>query len=250
MRESLLNIMVVGTADGIVMIESGAKEVKEETVVDAIEFAHTEIKKICAAINELRGKSRETEARSHSAGVRSSYYDDLKNRSRRPISPTASILRSIPRQKATPWSANSRKSCRRPSRRKTKPARRSSRPTYETLRERIFREQVINKSAVPTAAPSIRFATSGSKLECCRVLTGQPIFTRGETQALVTTTLGTSDDMQRLEVFEGEAKKRFMLHYNFPPFSVGEVAFLRGAGRREIGHGALAERVDFERSAG
>ncbi len=72
---------------------------------------------------------------------------------------------------------------------------------------------------------------------------GSAIFTRGETQALVTTTLGTSDDMQRLEGFEGEAKKRFMLHYNFPPFSVGEVAFLRGAGRREIGHGALAERA-------
>ena len=72
---------------------------------------------------------------------------------------------------------------------------------------------------------------------------GSAIFTRGETQALVTTTLGTSDDMQRLEGFQGESKKRFMLHYNFPPFSVGEVAFLRGAGRREIGHGALAERA-------
>ena len=72
---------------------------------------------------------------------------------------------------------------------------------------------------------------------------GSSIFTRGETQALVTTTLGTGEDMQRLEAFEGEAKKRFMLHYNFPPFSVGEVAFLRGAGRREIGHGALAERA-------
>ncbi len=74
---------------------------------------------------------------------------------------------------------------------------------------------------------------------------GSAIFTRGETQALVTTTLGTGEDMQRLERFEGEAKKRFMLHYNFPPFSVGEVAFLRGAGRREIGHGALAERALF-----
>jgi polyribonucleotide nucleotidyltransferase len=72
---------------------------------------------------------------------------------------------------------------------------------------------------------------------------GSAIFTRGETQALVTTTLGTAEDMQRLEAFEGEAKKRFMLHYNFPPFSVGEVQFLRGAGRREIGHGALAERA-------
>jgi polyribonucleotide nucleotidyltransferase len=72
---------------------------------------------------------------------------------------------------------------------------------------------------------------------------GSAIFTRGETQALVTTTLGTGDDMQRMERFEGESKKRFMLHYNFPPFSVGEVSFLRGAGRREIGHGALAERA-------
>src|SRR5207247_3854887 len=71
---------------------------------------------------------------------------------------------------------------------------------------------------------------------------GFPISSPGEPQVLLTTTLGTSDDMQRLEAFEAEAKKRFMLHYNFPPFSVGEVAFLRGAGRREIGHGALAER--------
>jgi polyribonucleotide nucleotidyltransferase len=72
---------------------------------------------------------------------------------------------------------------------------------------------------------------------------GSALFTRGETQALVTATLGTAEDMQRLDVLEGESFKRFMLHYNFPPFSVGEVAFLRGPGRREIGHGNLAERA-------
>ena len=73
---------------------------------------------------------------------------------------------------------------------------------------------------------------------------GSTLFTRGETQALVTVTLGTKDDEQRIELLEpGEASKRFMLHYNFPPFSVGEVGFMRGAGRREIGHGALAERA-------
>ena len=69
------------------------------------------------------------------------------------------------------------------------------------------------------------------------------MFTRGETQALVTATLGTADDQQKIEMVDGEIYKRFMLHYNFPPFSVGEVAFLRGPGRREIGHGALAERA-------
>src|SRR6478735_9212012 len=71
---------------------------------------------------------------------------------------------------------------------------------------------------------------------------GSAVFTRGETQALVTCTLGTAEDAQKIESFEGEQWKSFMLHYNFPPFSVGEVAFLRGPGRREVGHGALAER--------
>ena len=71
---------------------------------------------------------------------------------------------------------------------------------------------------------------------------GSAVFTRGETQALVSATLGTEDDAQKIEMVDGEMYKRFMLHYNFPPFSVGEVQFLRGPGRREVGHGALAER--------
>ena len=72
---------------------------------------------------------------------------------------------------------------------------------------------------------------------------GSSLFTRGETQALVTVTLGTADDQQKIEMVDGETWKRFMLHYNFPPFSVGEVKPMRGPGRREIGHGALAERA-------
>ena len=72
---------------------------------------------------------------------------------------------------------------------------------------------------------------------------GSALFTRGETQALVATTLGTSEDEQRVEQLNGMIFKKFMLHYNFPPFSVGEAKFLRGPGRREIGHGVLAERA-------
>jgi polyribonucleotide nucleotidyltransferase len=114
---------------------------------------------------------------------------------------------------------------------------------YETLRERIFREEVLEKKRRPDARAFDEVRDIWIEAGVLPRTHGSAIFTRGETQALVTTTLGTSDDMQRLEGFEGEAKKRFMLHYNFPPFSVGEVAFLRGAGRREIGHGALAERA-------
>jgi polyribonucleotide nucleotidyltransferase len=114
---------------------------------------------------------------------------------------------------------------------------------YETLRERIFREQVINNKRRPDGRAFDKVRDIWVEVGVLPRTHGSAIFTRGETQALVTTTLGTSDDKQRLETFEGEAKKRFLLHYNFPPFSVGEVQFLRGAGRREIGHGALAERA-------
>ncbi|MFI5071620.1 MAG: polyribonucleotide nucleotidyltransferase, partial [Terriglobales bacterium] len=114
---------------------------------------------------------------------------------------------------------------------------------YETLRERIFREQVIKDKRRPDGRAFDKIRDIWCEVGVLPRTHGSAVFTRGETQALVTTTLGTTDDRQRLEAFEGEAKKRFMLHYNFPPFSVGEVAFLRGAGRREIGHGALAERA-------
>src|SRR6202030_1962368 len=114
---------------------------------------------------------------------------------------------------------------------------------YETLRERIFREEVLEKKRRPDARAFDEVREIWIEAGILPRTHGSAIFTRGETQALVTTTLGTSDDMQRLEGFEGEAKKRFFIHYNFPPFSVGEVGFMRGAGRREIGHGALAERA-------
>ena len=114
---------------------------------------------------------------------------------------------------------------------------------FELLREEIFRQQVIKDKRRPDGRKFDQIRDIWIEVGVLPRTHGSSIFTRGETQALVTTTLGTGEDMQRLEAFEGEAKKRFMLHYNFPPFSVGEVAFLRGAGRREIGHGALAERA-------
>src|SRR5205807_8129433 len=114
---------------------------------------------------------------------------------------------------------------------------------FETLRERIFREQVTKDRRRPDARKFDEIRNIWIEVGVLPRTHGSAIFTRGETQALVTTTLGTPDDMQRIERFEGETKKRFMLHYNFPPFSVGEVGRMTGVGRREIGHGALAERA-------
>jgi polyribonucleotide nucleotidyltransferase len=242
MRDGLLNIMVVGTADAIVMIESGAKEVKEETVVDAIEFAHTEIKKICAAINELRSKVgkpkravtppefEEAYLKSLEAKIGSRLNDALDT-AKHPKAESYELVRLLEKelQAALPADDEAGKA--------------KLEKYYETLRERIFRNQVIDHKHRPDGRAFDQIREVWIETGVLPRAHGSAIFTRGETQALVTTTLGTSDDMQRLEGFEGEAKKRFMLHYNFPPFSVGEVGFMRGAGRREIGHGALAERA-------
>jgi polyribonucleotide nucleotidyltransferase len=241
MRDSLLNIMVVGTADGIVMIESGAREVKEETVVDAIEFAHNEIKKICAAIEDLRQKSGKPKRPVTPPEFDQAYYDDLKKRiggdlterldtQKHPKAESYNLVRELKKQLQAALPADD------------EAAQAKLKTYFEILRERIFREQVIDQKRRPDGRAFDQIRDIWIEVGVLPRTHGSAIFTRGETQALVSTTLGTTDDMQRLETFEGEAKKRFLLHYNFPPFSVGEVAFLRGAGRREIGHGALAER--------
>src|SRR5450631_2048573 len=242
MRESLLNIMVVGTADGIVMIESGAKEVKEETVVDAIEFAHTEIKKICFAINELRAKAGKPKRKVTPPEFDQAYFDGLKSKigaylsdrpdtEKHPKAESYELVRQLKKelQAAIPEDDEAAKA--------------KLKTYYEALRERIFREAVIKNKRRPDGRAFEQIRPIWSEVGILPRTHGSAVFTLVETQALVTTTLGTSDDKQRLEAFEGESRKRFMLHYNFPPFSVGEVAFLRGAGRREIGHGALAERA-------
>jgi polyribonucleotide nucleotidyltransferase len=247
MRESLVNIMVVGTMDGIVMIESGAKEVKEETVVDAIEFGHTEIKKICAAINDLRGRVGKPKRKVEPPQFDDAYYNALKNRigadladrldtKKHPKSESYTLVKELKKAQLAAIPKTGKED-------EDEAAEKKFEHYYETLRERIFREQVINNKRRPDGRAFDEIREIWIEAGILPRTHGSAIFTRGETQALVTTTLGTSDDMQRLEGFEGEAKKRFMLHYNFPPFSVGEVAFLRGAGRREIGHGALAERA-------
>src|SRR6266852_485379 len=242
MRESLLNIMVVGTSDAIVIIESGAKEVKEEAVVDAIEFAHAEIKKICAVINDLRAKVGKPKRKVTPPEFDEAYYKDLEkkigarladalNTQQHPKLESYDPVRTLKKELVAALPEDDDK------------AKAKLEKYYESLRERFFRDQVINNKRRPDGRAFDQIRDIWIEVGVLPRTHGSAIFTRGETPALVTTTLGTSDDMQRLEGFEGEAKKRFMLHYNFPPFSVGEVGFMRGAGRREIGHGALADRA-------
>jgi polyribonucleotide nucleotidyltransferase len=242
MRDGLLNIMVVGTADAIVMIESGAKEVKEETVVDAIEFAHTEIKKICAAINELRSKAGKPKRKVTPPEFDEAFFKGLEAKIGKQLSDALDTAKH-PKAESYELVRTLEKELLAALPEDDLAAKAKLKEYYETLRERIFRNQVIDHKRRPDGRAFDQIREIWIEAGVLPRAHGSAVFTRGETQALVTTTLGTSDDMQRLEGFEGEAKKRFMLHYNFPPFSVGEVGFMRGAGRREIGHGALAERA-------
>ena len=237
-----LNIMVVGTEEGITMIESGAKEIIEERVVDAIEFAHGEIKKIVAAIKELVSKAGKTKRSVTEVALDQAYSDEL----------TAKVgdrLRdALDTQKHPKFESYALVKQIKDELKKDLPegdaaAGKKLSKYYELMRENIFRDQVLNDRIRPDhrAFDEIRKITIETGV--LPRVHGSALFTRGETQALVSCTLGTSDDAQRMESYEGEQKRRFMLHYNFPPFSVGEVGRMTGVGRREIGHGALSWRA-------
>src|SRR5260221_4910080 len=214
----------------------------EETVVDAIEFAHTEIKKICAAINELRSKVGKPKRKVTPPEFDDAYFKGLESKIGKQLS-DALDTQKHPKAESYELVRTLEKELQAAIPEDDAPAKAKLKEYYEALRERIFRNQVIDHKRRPDGRAFDQIRGIWIEAGVLPRAHGSAVFTRGETQALVTTTLGTTDDMQRLETFQGEAKKRFMLHYNFPPFSVGEVAFMRGAGRREIGHGALADRA-------
>ncbi len=239
---SQLNIMVVGTKDGIVMIESGAKEIAEERVVDAIEFAHEEIKKICAGIEDLvrragKAKRQVLEVQTDheylgqltaKAGER---LKDAVDTQKHPKFESYALVKEIKDELKKELPEGDAGAGKRLSK------------YYEALRETIFREQVLQQRIRPDHRSFDQIRQVTIEVGVLPRVHGSALFTRGETQALVSATLGTTDDAQRMESYEGEQKRRFMMHYNFPPFSVGEVGRMTGVGRREIGHGALAFRA-------
>ncbi|HSD10305.1 MAG TPA: polyribonucleotide nucleotidyltransferase, partial [Candidatus Binatia bacterium] len=238
-RRSSIDLVIAGSHDAIVMAEAGAKEASEEQMVSALEAGHAAIRQIVEMINDLAedaGKEKlEVERREHSP----EFYREVEEKVLVPLSEAMRIrgklenydrvdqvledlVASFPEEDVE--------------------RRLEAKAIFKQLKERVLRDEVLEHGR----------RLDGRRFDEIRPITvevgvlprahGSTVFTRGETQALVTTTLGTAEDQQKIEMVEGETYKRFMLHYNFPPFSVGEVAFLRGPGRREVGHGALAER--------
>src|SRR3954464_5785556 len=242
MAESAVNIMVVASVEGIVMVEAGAKGVSEETVLGAIEFAHGEIKKICSAISDLAKKTGKKKREVAAADFDEKYYEEVKSKYWDKLA-DACDTKKYGKEESYAKIKNLKKEGKEAIPEDDADGRKRFGKYYDVLRERLFREQVTKDRRRPDARQFDEIRQITIETGVLPRTHGSALFTRGETQALVTTTLGTSDDTQRIERYQGEIRKNFMLHYNFPPFSVGEVGRMTGVGRREIGHGALAERA-------
>ncbi|MGH9584613.1 MAG: polyribonucleotide nucleotidyltransferase, partial [Bryobacteraceae bacterium] len=240
-KDARLNIVVAGTEEGIVMVEAGANQATEAEVLEAIEFGHGCCKKVVAGIRELAklaGKPKRVYTPAPlnqamlakiSGAVRAELSDALNTQKHGKLDSHYRV--EAAKEKAAALFTEEAEQA-------------EAGKAFEHLKERVFRDEMLKDRRRPDGRAFDEIRPIACEVGVLARTHGSAIFTRGETQALVTTTLGTKDDEQRIEMFDpSETSKRFMLHYNFPPFSVGEVGFMRGPGRREIGHGALAERA-------
>jgi polyribonucleotide nucleotidyltransferase len=238
-RESKLNIVVAGTEEGIVMVEAGARQVSEAEVLGAIEYGHECCKKIAAGIHQLMKLAGKKKREFTPPALDQVVYMDVSRQAR------IELTDALNTQKYSKIDSYARVDALKEKIKEAQPEEKQDEAgkCFDTLKERIFRDEMLKNHRRPDGRAFDEVRQITIETGVLPRTHGSALFTRGETQALVTVTLGTKDDEQRIELLEpGEVTKRFMLHYNFPPFSVGEVGFMRGPGRREIGHGALAER--------
>ncbi len=239
-EEGDLNLIIAGTAESITMVEGGAFEVPEDEVLAALEFGHENIKKIISAIEELVskcGKDKWEFTPPESNEELIARIDELMGQKLVEANNiTDKAERSLFKHELTKEIVTALEE-EFPDSGMEIDGRIHDKDNAEMRRKIVEDSKRLDSRAFDEVRPitcdvSVLPRTHGSSL-----------FTRGQTQALVTVTLGTKIDEQRLDELEGESTKSYMLHYNFPPFSVGEVRPIRGVGRREVGHGALAERA-------
>ena len=239
-KRSKLDITVAGTREGLVMVEAGAKQATEEEVVKALEAAHAAIRDIVATIDDLAKAAGRTKLTPPKKEIGTEFYREVEEKVYLPLSEAMRVRGKIESYDrvdqlledlvaSIPEGEIQRKL--------------EAKAIFKELKEKVLRQEILERRVRLDGRKFDEVRSIWTEASVLPRTHGSAVFTRGETQALVTCTLGTAEDQQKIEHVEGEMYKRFMLHYNFPPFSVGEVAFLRGPGRREVGHGALAERA-------
>ncbi len=238
LKESKLDLVVAGTKDAVLMVESEASGLTEKQMLDAVKFGHEKFVPLINAIEKLKKKSSKEEWK-----IEEKDYSKLKNK----------ISKALTKDLEKAFSEKDKKKRSELVSLATEKCKSlfEGDETYTEL-EILLQLKNIEKDIVRTKILKTKKRIDGRGLSDVRPIKcevgvlprthGSALFTRGETQALVTTTLGTTEDEQRIESLEGQKRVRFMLHYNFPPFSVGETGRI-GTGRREVGHGKLAWRA-------
>ena len=235
-----INLVVAGAKEGILMVEGGGKQISENVFLDAIFFGHDVIKDIVELQIEMVEKvgveKMKIEEPQIDLELSKKIEENIIDKLRESLIQTSKMARNKKREEMLNHLMDSFGD-------DDEEKERDIKNIFEELEKREIRNLIISKKIRPDGRKTKDIRPVSAKIGILPRTHGSALFTRGETQALVSATLGTSMDEQRLDDFEGKSSKAFMLHYNFPPFSVGETRFLSGPGRREIGHGALAERA-------
>ncbi|MGI8734820.1 MAG: polyribonucleotide nucleotidyltransferase [Pyrinomonadaceae bacterium] len=242
-RDSRLNLIVAGTEEAIVMVEAGASEVSEEIMVEALMLAHKEINRLCRWQNELYKALEITKREVVAPSLNEEMLEEIKrNYSER----LREALDTTNKEKRASYAAvdELKKEVADANPADMPEQRQMAKAIFDHLKESIFREDILDKRRRPDGRRFSEIRPISCEVGWLPRVHGSALFTRGETQAMVSTTLGTKEDEQYIDDLEkGELKRRFLLHYNFPHYSVGEVGRFGGSSRREIGHGALARRA-------
>jgi len=236
-KQSTLDLIVAGSNDGILMVEAGAQEVSEADVVGALEAAHAAIKQLVAAIDDLKKASGKKKLTVKAKEVDASFHQTVHDKSFGPLGDAMRILNKLESYSQVDTVLEELLEAL------DEEQHAQAKHIFHEMQEKVLRDEVLNKGHRLDGRKFDEIRPIWTEAGVLPRVHGSVVFTRGETQALVTCTLGTADDEQKVEHVSGEYYKRFMLHYNFPPFSVGETGRFTGPGRREIGHGALAERA-------
>jgi polyribonucleotide nucleotidyltransferase len=234
LEDSEINLVVVGARTGITTIEADCKEVKEEVIVDGLKFALTEIQKLIEFQEQIKDGTVAEEPKESPSDLK----DLIVSKSEKHIAKIFKIKDRVPRSKELYELKTSLMTELEEKYEET-----AIGNEFDSLQRDIMRGLIIEKKLRIDGRNPDELRPVTCEISTLPRVHGSALFTKGETQALCIVTLGTVIDEQKIEDLTGQSFKTFMLHYNFPPFSVGEAGWLRGPGRREIGHGTLAEKA-------
>ncbi|MEX2024805.1 MAG: polyribonucleotide nucleotidyltransferase [Thermoleophilaceae bacterium] len=243
--ETPLDLIVSGTEDAILMVEAGADEISEAEILDALDIAHGEIKKLCAAQRELAEKAGKPKAEVEVPKIDEGVLAEMRERFGAKVSEATQVVDKLERQDAT--KAVEAEAVETLAGDPAIDGYDERRAQAQMAFDRVEKETIRRRIAIDKKRPDGRAAEEIREISIDIGVAprthGSAVFTRGQTQALSVASLGTTRDEMRLDTLGLEKAKRYFHHYNFPPFCVGEAGFMRGPKRRDIGHGALAERA-------